>query len=536
VSDEQTIYARVEVFVPTGVGWFSVTSDVVSNIKVEWGIHGGTPKDRVASPGTMTFDLDNSSNNAGGVRGYYSPGHPEALFVALGEGGWGLGMPVRLILGHLLYGEKIKWVGSIESIRPAPGARRPVTTVTCVDWMEEAARAKLSGLAVQTDVQSDILFTTLVAASEVQPPGGTRVGTGSDVYPFALDNTKDESTRLVAELQKLAQSEFGYVFVTAGTLVFEGRRARSGSGKVRVEFDEDTNITALGVTHERDDVLNRVQVSVHPRRRDAAATTVLFNLASAARIERVTSMTVKASYRDPNNQAERVGGMDMVTPVATTDYLFNTLADGTGADITSQLSLVVTFGGNSAVVAVTNNGPEDGYLTLLQLRGRGLYDFEPVMVDSSDALSMETYGENAFGYDMPHQSSVANAADLSNFILALNKDPATRVTSVSFIANWDLEMVERAFNVEISDRVSVTSPTVGLDNQPYYINGVRMDVHLTGLTKVTWDLAPVDTTQFWTLEVTGKTELDLTTVLGYGLFVVGWVMDTSELGLSTFLN
>ena len=41
-------------------------------------------------------------------------------------------------------------------------------------------------------------------------------------------------------------------------------------------------------------------------------------------------------YTDPNNPSARVGGMDMQAPAATTDYLMNANADGSGADLTAK--------------------------------------------------------------------------------------------------------------------------------------------------------------------------------------------------------
>lgn len=512
--------------------WQDVSADVVSDVKAEWGIHGSSPKDRVAEPGTLSFDLDNSAQNSGGKRGYYSPGHADA------RNGFALGCAARLRIVHPLYGDRVKWVGTISALRPVAGAASPRTAVSCVDWMDEAARAKLSGLAVATNVQSDDVFNLLAAAVENQPPGGIQYGTGSDIYPFALDNTQDESSRVLGELQKLALSEYGLVYVAAGVLVFEGRRRRAGAGAVRFALDEDEQIVGLGVSHDRDDIANRVQVAIHPRRRDASATTVLFSLGAALRIERGTSVEIKCPYRDPNQQAQRVGGIDMVAPVAGTDYSFAELEDGTGADLTAQLAVTPVFGGNAAVVTVANAGPYDGYIPAggLQLRGRGLYDFEPVFADVKDQTSIDSYGETPIGYDMPYQSSPANALDLAAFLLALNKGAQTRVQTVSYVANWSDEAAEQALNLEISDRVSITAPTLGLAARPFYVNGVRLEVRMAGVVVVTYDLAPVDTAQFWLLEVDGRSELDETTVLGYGLFVPGWILDQSALGTDTFLN
>jgi hypothetical protein len=516
-----------------GAGWVDVSEDVVSQITASWGIHGSSPKQRVADPGSMRFRLDNSTLNSGGLLGYYSPGHPNV------RAGFDIRTPVRYVLNHEFFGDKVKWVGTVESVKPVAGLTQ-VVDVSCADWLEDAARSKLTAMEVQTDIQSDILFDTLIAAAPKQPPNGTMVGTGSDIYAYALDDVQDERTTLLEVLQRLMLSEFGICHESAGQVVFEGRKLRGGGGAIKFALSEDDQIIGLGLASGRDDIINRVQVIVHPRRRDGAATTVLFNLASAVEIPRGTSITINCPYRDPNQQAQRVGGVDMVTPVAVTDYSFNASKDGSGADYTGQLSVsyVGTPGGNSATVIATNAGPADGWIPAngLKLRGRGLYNFESVIADYGDAASIAAFGEGVLSYDMPFQDSTANAADLALFLLALNKDPRPRAQKVTFLANWSEVEIEQAFNLEISDRVSVTSPGAGLTAEPYFVNGFSFVSQLNGLTTVTMDLAPVNQAQYWQLEVTGRTELDETTVLGYGLFAVGWILDSSTLGTDTFLN
>jgi hypothetical protein len=263
------IVPRVDLYLDGN--WVDVSEDVVSNVRASWGIFSDDPRSRVAEPGTLAFDLDNSEQNSGGVRGYYSPNSPDV------RTGFALGVGVRFYLIHDLYGTKLKWQGTVEAVRPGAGTKNQKVTVSCVDWMDEAARAKLSGLEVETDIQSDALFSLLVDQVASTPPQGTEVGSGSDVYPYALDNTQDESSRVSGEFTKLAASEFGLIYVTAGKAVFEGRRRRGGAGAARLSLD-DLTILSVDPTVSRDDVKNRIQVQVHPRRVDVSATSVLFSL------------------------------------------------------------------------------------------------------------------------------------------------------------------------------------------------------------------------------------------------------------------
>lgn len=503
-------------FVGLVLTWFDVSEFIVGGVQAEWGIRGSSPQDRVAEVGSLKFDVDGAESR------------PWLL----------IGTPIRLVINHPLFGDKVVWVGAVKGARPLPGARGRKTSVSCVDWMDEAARAKLTGIPVSTDVQSDEAFQTLAAIVSVQPPYGIQTSAGSDIYPYAFDNTRDESSRVLSEFQKLALSEYGLIWVAAGRLYFEGRRRRAGGGSVKLALDEDENLVAMSVSSDRDDIVNRAQVTVHPRRRDAAATTVLFSLAASLQVVRGTSVVITCQYRDPDQVAQRVGGVDMVTPAAGTDYVFAENEDGTGDDLTAQLTVDADFGGNAAVVTITNAGPYDGYIPAagLQLRGRGLYDFQPVQADVRDADSAEAYGEAPLAYDMPYQSSPSNALDLASFLVGLNSNPRTRVLSVTVLANWTDAIAGALLDMQVSDRVSITADSIEIDEEPYFVNGFRLDVSQSGVCAYTLILEPVDTSEFWLLEVDGRTELGVTTRLGFGLFVPGWILDTSELGSDTFLN
>src|SRR4030065_1368367 len=60
-----------------GVNWTDVTADARASVEiaVQYGISGTGPADRVAQTGTLSFALDNSEHNSGGLIGYYAPGH-----------------------------------------------------------------------------------------------------------------------------------------------------------------------------------------------------------------------------------------------------------------------------------------------------------------------------------------------------------------------------------------------------------------------------------------------------------------------------
>jgi hypothetical protein len=528
--DTQRVAMRVEI--DFGGGWEDVSTYVAGGTKASWGVHGAMPKDRCAEPGTLSFDLDNTD-------GAYSPDGSGV------RAGFAMGAPARMVVTHPTYGDQVRWVGEISRITPRAGVHDPRTSVECVDWLEDAALSSLTGVAVQVDQQSDTIFRAIVAAMAAQPPGGVRVVTGSDIYPYALDTAQDESTRAISELQKLALSEYGFVYVDAGVAVFEGRRLRGLQTDPVFALDQNQQIIALALTaHDREQVLNRVQTTAHPRRVDDDSTSALFVSGGAIEVKAGASLVVACQYRDPDQRAARVAGIDMQTPSAAHgDYAFYSAKDGTGTDLTDSLRVTAVFGGNSAAVTIRNVGLTDGFIPAgaLKLYGRGVYDFEPVIADVVDQDSIDAYGENRLPYDMPHQDDPTIADELARYLVHIYKDPRTRCQSVTFVAGWDEECALNAFDLQISDRITILAASAGIENPTqYYVNGFRFETKGAGSPViVTLDLGPTDPTGYWLLEVPGSSELGETTILGYGLFKAGWILaleGASELGESAWLN
>ena len=108
----------------------NIASDVVlgaNSLKAAYGITGTGSTDRVGRTGSLTFSLDNSVNNSGGVQGYYSPGHANAR--STGTIGWNLGLFISITLS---YGgtNYIKFIGTLTDAKPTAGEHQR-QTVQC---------------------------------------------------------------------------------------------------------------------------------------------------------------------------------------------------------------------------------------------------------------------------------------------------------------------------------------------------------------------------------------------------------------------
>lgn len=488
-----------------------MAQDVLINpaVRVSYGIAGAGPLDLVASPGTLSFALNNSEANSAGLLGYYStenancrPGFRRGI---------GARYRYRVPDTYRIY---TKFVGRLVSAEPTAGQyleRR--THCDAVDWMNEAL-SFLPSVPVQINKRADQVLAALVAVVPRQPTF-ISFQVADSIFPYALDNSRSESSPVLTEINRICQSEFGRCYLRGGlnnngtTLIFEKRSARLTPLPIASFWG-----TLQGLKPDSK-LRNRVKVTVHPRRVDAVDTTVLFSKPSQSNPAVNPAQTIKITirYNDPASGASRVGGTDMRALVATTDYLMNAAADGSGADVTANFTAVAVFGANQADCYITNNGGTVGYVTKLQGRGRGIYDYDPITAESFDAPSIADIGESLITLDQPYQSDFAIASAIADYLVDTWLTPGASEIEMEFTPRDDVEM-ELAMSLEPGDPVSVSEIVTGV-NGVYYIQNVDLSVEEPGSYKTVfkWGCQRALVQNYWTLGVAGFSELGITTVL-----------------------
>ena len=285
-----------------------ITSDVVlgvQSLRGKYGVLGTGPTSRIGGTGTLTFAMNNSASNSGGVQGYYTPGHTNA------RSNWELGLVLSVTFS---YGgtNYIKFIGTLTEVRPDAGRyRRQSVKCLVLDWMDEAARSKLKALPVQTGQRSDQLITTLVTNSVGRQPIATDYGTGRSTFAYALDNLSDNKTTILKALTDVVMSEMGYLYIKGttdaagakgGKLVFENRTARLSYGASDHTFSN--NMVSLDARQSRKDIINHTYVQVHPRTLDTSAS-VLWELTTTEVVPSVeagqTTTIIAEFHKEDNN-------------------------------------------------------------------------------------------------------------------------------------------------------------------------------------------------------------------------------------------
>jgi hypothetical protein len=491
--------------------WTNVSVDVRDSetLAIERGIRDvNDPTARVAGPSTCALALDNSNQNSAKKAGYYSPGHVDC------RPGFTKGAPLRVTLTPSDGSPLTQFVGRLRVIAPTAGTvDEQLTRVFAYDWLDDAGRCQLTGVPLLQNVRASDVIAALVSRVQNQPPG-IEIDPTTDVYPYALHNAQDEKTAVLSELVRIENSELGYVAtLRTGALRCENRARRlttsyAPAGTLSDFLDID--VVETGATTP-----NRVLVTAHPTVTDPSATTVLYALTNPLPIGPGTSVSFTGPYRADSapTKSARIGGVDTVVPVPTTDYVMNSKADGTGTNLTPFLVATPVIGANAVTWLLENSSASPAWITKLQLRGKGIYDFRSQVATAESAEAIAADGLVELSLDQPYVQDLNQSQGAADMLLDKVQAQGRRARTVLLSLNdpvHDASLLARDFG----DRVRLIDAQSALDFEGH-ISYVRIELEMGGKATVRWGLVPAEMRKFWILGVVGHRELGINTRLAF---------------------
>jgi len=530
-----------------GGGWTDITEDVLLEQGMSWGhgAKGNAVTNNIAAPGSFAFSVDNSVNNSAATIGYYSP------FNTARRVGWRLGIRVRLsAVGRSTY----EFKGWINRLDPVLGLHvMQSVRVTCGDIIDKLSRQVVTTGQTLTGPSWVGAYQVLIGIL----PANLRNGVVTYYEPwlaidgptYCFDTIKRDKPMTLGEIQKLATSSDAYFFCTGNGDVAYMLKPRFVDSTVPIhhETSEDSGITLTG-----DDIVsarfpadiatiaNTVRSQVTKRTIDSVNVTLFQTEASFnPAVGPGRSFRLKCQFVDPNQTGQRIGGANIVTPVATTDYTMNSAADGSGTNLTSSFSLSIDKNGADCTVTFTNNHATlRGYITSFKIRGKGLYTYNPRKAEARSAESEATYGGNAVIIDMPYQEALENQMVLGNgseiddhsgLLHRLRNRfnvPTIQNPSVTFIVDSAAKLT--AFYLDI---IRTTGPNM---TDPVYMQRVSIQEPVSGFTssvqfallgvEKSWDGRRGVLTCTWYLDQYKQIESE------------SWQLDESTLGETTVLG
>jgi len=469
-----------------------------------WGMIDNNPITRVANTGYINLYLKNDT-------GIYTPGGPNAL------AGWKKGIPVKMVVSFEGCVRNFRYY--LSGIQIGMINKNPKCYISLVDWMDYAARHPIVNPGIQTNKRGDEVLETLKGLIEIDPLA-TEFDTGTEVFPTVYD-TVTSKTKAYSEFTKVALSEIGYVYLkkdkTNGeTLVFESSEARHGwrapdeiekpketsgfllkedggfllkedGGKIYlneaapVAFD-DSIITDFDAPYG-ENIINRLTVYANPRRLSSAPE-ILFKLDKEIVIGAGKTVTIKGTYANPSGGLP-INAQDMITPVATTDYLVYKGSGGTGTNITASLALTsVEYGTEGFTIAVTNNNAARGYITKFNCRGTGIYIYNPIEHAASNSESIDEFEDQSYTLNQKYKNDLYAGRIFAESKVDENKQPLISLNSISFIANKSGQCMMSFLNTDVGTVHFISIPEAGISGN-YYVQGIEFRT-LGGIIVVKW--------------------------------------------------
>ena len=259
-------------------------------------------------------------------------------------------------------------------------------------------------------------------------------------------------------------------------------------------------------------VINLAQVTVYPVETVGALMTI-WEARSVLKITPGQTRIVIAPFRDENG--ERVAAVDVVEPVATTDYTVNELPDGTGFNYTNSpcFSLDTVIEATRAIFTIENTAIGPLYVTALKIRGKPIRVWDSITVEESDSASQTAYEVRVALLDLPMQADEIFAQSYAEYLIGRFKDPFLAVDQVMIRSRETVGNVN-VFSLNLMDKVVINETQSGADMLQHWIRGVEYD--LTEQTfSVTLTLERADDRQYWLLGKTGYGELGTAARLGF---------------------
>ena len=411
------------------------------------------------------------------------------------------------LYGNLLPGRKVKltgndgsttrtlWQGFLDSIQPVPSAKG-------------ANLAQLKAIGPLGYLNKFDVSTAMFASKYA----GALIGEILDVAGWPADD-RDldtgivefprfwcQSTKTLKALRLVEETETGLLEESAdGKIVYRDRHARSVDAKSTASQAtySDASGAALAYSHVAQiDPLKfiynelRAKLQLHSGAwiLGSASLGVQTELGSdpavlwthpevgsiSPSIEAGATKTFVAQYPSSGsaNTARAVDFWQNLT--ATTDYLANDAADGSGTNRTANITVTLTKRAQSMDIALENGHSATVYITKLQAQGNAVTAKDNFEVTASDSTSQTTFGKRTYPHPGQFVPSTTEAQNWADFHVQAWKEPVP-LLKLTLVGNRSTATLTDIMSRDISDLVTVTANNdTGLGiNEGFFVEAVH---------------------------------------------------------------
>jgi hypothetical protein len=496
-----------------GIVTAGVYTDISSYLQsASWSVGFAAPYEPIARESTLEVVLNNADQR-------FSPEYSGGAYYEKLQPGLVMKLESTDPADSTVRTMFIGWIGSIQ---PSPGVAPDNCLIQAQAWMSRAQLSEVS-IAVMENTTYDAVLDKILDTARVYPPGtsawflgvvgqsnldqSTRLGdtatysnfeAGISTFLFAGDNFTENT------------SVFGACQDTCGRAYARMWQARDGSlhaiNRNKLITDKTTDFTFVNTMSDMqyefgdpEDMANHVAVKARTRRETAAQ--VVAGLQNPVAVSG-SGGTVDVTYIvEDQSSGAPLAVKSPITPAQTTDFLCNTASDGSGTNITSDVTASIdsdTSFATRVTARYTNANSSAGYILAgAQLRGTKLDEFAVVEQTQSDDTSIAAYGKRQLTW--PYSADSTDTADaIGDFIMRERKDPRGRVKNISFKPQTSAALLTAALSHSIFSRIAVTETQTGLSSQPYFLLSETHSVEPSDYS-VVWGLEAASATDYWVL-------------------------------------
>lgn len=380
-------------------------------------------------PGTLSITLDDPNL-------IYDPNNTDSPLYPTVEPGAEIRVFVRPATGS---GYKYLFAGEIIDVQSYNDGDSHKVRIKGIDDLQ-----KLSDLDVRSSIEESKTLSELanLALDKVSwPYSKRRIESSAFIVPYWW-----ESRRAFTAINDLSETEGGYFFADAqGNIAYYSQFFQP---PIVIDLDESELLKSVVFSRPWESVRNIIRAISNPVALQSEQD--IWTLSDTPVLATGESRTIWASF---TRESSTVGALDVVAPVATTDYTANSAADGSGTDLTADVSVSLTAFSQSAKITVFNDATSPAFITLLKVRGKPLVLSSPLFSEVSIPP-----GNRLFASDTRWRQTSTQANDFVNWASFFL--PSKQAYPVIKLENRP----DKQFEADLFDRVRLDMPSKKVDN------------------------------------------------------------------------
>lgn len=294
------------------------------------------------------------------------------------------------------------------SKQPAIDIKNREAVLEANDYGAYFQNANLGNSAMYTGLKTDVLIKNILVQQGMST-AQYRIDAGLNTIPFAYF---DSQSKLSDIINALVQSENGQFYQDEmGVFRFENRQHWDNAPFTQVQKIITTSQVLQAEAPNDDHIINVVEVSINPRVKASGAT--MYTLSGQITLQ-TGDTEVFVDFLNPVMQAN------------SPSYVANTLADGSGANVTGSISVKSSsLFSQSAKYTFHNSTSSIAYITSMSITGRWAVAQYPTpqTIRVQDDSSVTAYQQQVLSIDNQYIQDPIWAQSLGQIILSDFSDP-----------------------------------------------------------------------------------------------------------------